>query len=367
MNRLTVRLLTLLVLPASLALAQPYRVARPPTPYVPVPPSPAAQAALRLHQAGCLAEDYDDSTCDRAVQQLEAVVREDPRQLDAQLALSDALWNQAFRQPAGSDARTRLRQRALDRYQQMVDASVPDARPYYALSVLTRDAGTRVQLLRRTVELAPKHPEAHKDLAWLLLDENKPEEAAREYRLHLSVNPPQGREKALADLRFASRLNQQGLTREAAQVYDTVWDATGDEGRAERCHVFKTVDTEPYERIGARFAQRLRESRGACDNLEQLKKTQLLLDQGHEQEARQRLERQVASAPTVAEPYLALQGLYLRQGQEAKAAEVMNHYFQQERDAGERCLHFRTLTSQTVHALEPTLRQDLERACTPKP
>ncbi|MFY0528204.1 hypothetical protein ACN28I_35280 [Archangium gephyra] len=160
----TFRLLACCVLLSSAVWAQqpappgaaPGRLAA--TRYVPAPPSPAAQAALRLHAQGCQAEGFDDATCEKAVRQLEAVVRGDPRQLDAQLALADAVWNQAFRQPEGSAERTRLRQRSLDLYQQLVNLGVPDARPYYGLSVLTRDPEARISLLRRTLELRPEAP-----------------------------------------------------------------------------------------------------------------------------------------------------------------------------------------------------------------
>ena len=348
---------------ATMASAQPFRVARPPTLYVPVPPTQAIREALRLHQTGCLAEDFDDKTCARAVRELEAALRDTPRQLDAQLALADALWNQSFREPEGSEERARLRHRSLARYQRLVDSGVPDARPYYALSVLTSNVDTRLRLLRRTVSIAPKHPEAHKDLAWVLLEKDKPEEAAREYHTHLSVSPREGRETDLEDLRFASGLAQRGRLAEAARVYEVVWDALQEESRAERCQVFKSVDIEPYESLGARFAGRVRELRGACDSLEQLAQTLERVDQGQKDLALQELERQVATAPPVGEPYLALQRLYVEKGEGVRAAEVMTRYFQQEQDVRERCRQFRGVSPQTALALEPSLRQELERTC----
>ncbi|WP_375768287.1 tetratricopeptide repeat protein [Archangium gephyra] len=335
----------------------------PPARYVPAPPSPAARAALRLHEQGCQAEGFDDATCEKAVRQLEAVVREDPRQLDAQLALADAVWNQAFRQPEGSAERARLRQRSLDLYQQLVNLGVPDARPYYGLSVLTRDPKVRVELLRRTLELAPKHPEAHKDLAGLLLDQGQVDEAVREYRTHLSVRPYEGREDALADIQFADRLASAGRVREAAQVYDAVWDATAKEPRSERCQIFKAVDLDPYERIGARFAQQLRGLRAACTGTPRLEGAVELERQGRDDAAIQELERQIQENPAPAEPYLALQRLHLKKGRVDEAAAVMTRYFRQEKDSQERCRHFRTLSPRTTRALEPGLMNELDRAC----
>ncbi|PTL82958.1 hypothetical protein DAT35_13100 [Vitiosangium sp. GDMCC 1.1324] len=316
---------------------------------------------------GCQAEDFDDATCGKAVLQLEAVVRDDPSQLDARLAHADALWNQSFRQPEGSAERARLSQRSLDLYQQLVDEDIPDARPYYALSVLTRDPGTRFLLLRRALDVEPKHPEAHKDMAWLLLDQGRTDEAIREYRLHLSLNPSKERADAFDNIRFARRLGELGRVREAAEIYDAVWDSLRGESRAERCQVFKTVDLDPYERIGARFAQRVREIRAACSGTPRLERAQELERQGQDGAAAQELERQIQENPMPPEPYLALERLYLKQGRADEAARVMTRYFQQERDPQERCRHFRTLSPQTAKALDPALLGEWDRACRSQP
>jgi tetratricopeptide (TPR) repeat protein len=340
----------------------PSTPARPP-PYTPSPPSPAAREALRLFHMGCPAEGFDDALCAKAVRQLETVVREDPRQLDAQLALADAVWNQAFRQPAGSPERARLRQRSLDRYQQLVDQGVPDARPYYELSVLTRDPDTRLRLLRRTLELEPKHPEAHEDLAWRLLEQGQTDEAVREYLTHLSIHPSKDRADALEDIRFAGKLGELGRVREAAQVYDAVWDALGEESRAERCQVFKTVDLDPYERIGARFAQQVRETRAACSDMPGLERAQELERQGQDDAAARELERQIQANPVPVEPYLELQNLHLKHGRVDEAAAVMTRYFQREKDPEEGCRHFRTLSPETTRALDPALVNQWDGTC----
>ncbi|WP_309894333.1 tetratricopeptide repeat protein [Archangium sp.] len=359
------RLLVLSVLLSSLAWAQQPPASRlsAAAPYVPAPPSAAAREALRLFQVGCQAEDFDDGLCDKAVRQLEAVVREEPRQLDAQIALAEAVWNQAFRQPEGSAERTRLRQRSLELYQRLVDLGVPDARPYHGLSVLMRDPDTRVRLLRRALELDPKHPEAHKDLAWLLLNQGQVDEAVREYRTHLSVRPFEGREEALENLRFAQRLGELGRVREAAQVYDTVWESLRGESPSERCQVFKAVDLDPYERIGARFAQRVREIRASCTRLPGLERAAELERQGRDDAALEELERQIQENPVPVQPYLALERLHLKRGQPEQAASVMGRYFQQEKDVQARCRHFRTLSPRTMRALAPALTDELERTC----
>ncbi|MFL5357064.1 tetratricopeptide repeat protein [Archangium sp.] len=334
-----------------------------PSPYVPAAPSAAALEALRLFQAGCLSETYDDALCGQAVRQLEAVVRDDPRQLDARLALAEAVWNQAFRQPDGSAERARLRQRSLALYQQLVDQGVQDPRPYYGLSGLTRDPDTRLRLLRRAVALEPKHPDAHKDLAWSLLERGQVDEAMREYRLHLSLHPARERADAFEDLRFAKKLGELGHVREAAEVYDAVWDATRDESRAQRCQIFKTVDLDPYERIGARFAQRVREIRAACADTPRLEHAQELERQGQDDAAVQELERQIQENPVPVEPYLELERLHQKQGRMAEAAAVMTRYFQQEKNPAERCRHFRTLSPGTARAMDPGLINELDRAC----
>jgi tetratricopeptide (TPR) repeat protein len=373
MRRPISRPLVLCVLLSSLAWAQsppPARTAPPrpglaaTAPYVPAPPSPAAREALRLAQAGCQSEEFDEGTCAKAVRQLEAVVQEDPRQLDAQLALAEAVWNQAFRQPEGSPERTRLRQRSLELYQRLVDLGVPDARPYYQLSILTRDPDIRTRLLRRALELDPKHPEAHKELAWLLVNQGRLDEAVREYRTHLSVSPFGGREDALEDIRFAEKLTELGRVREAAQVYDALWDATRGESRTERCHMFKSVDLDPYERIGARFARRVRDIRARCANkLPRLERAMELERQGRDAAALEELRLQIQENPVPVEPYLAMERIHLKKGRADEAAGVMGQYFQREQDTPERCRHFRTLSPRTARALDPALLGELERTC----
>ena len=312
---------------------------------------------------GCPSEGFDDATCEKAVRQLEAVVREDSRQLDARLALADAVWNLSFRQPAGSAERARLRQHSLHLYQQLVDEDVPDARPYYELSVLTRDPDTRLRLLRRALELEPKHPESHAELAWLLLEQGQTEQAVREYLTHLSLHPSRERAEALEAIRFASKLGELGHVREAARVYDAVWDATREESRAERCQIFKTVELDPYERIGARFAKEVRDSRAYCSDMPRLDRAQQLERQGQDEAAVRELELQLQENPVPVEPYLALEGLHQRKGRVAEAAAVMTRYFQQEKHPEERCRHFRTLSPETVRAMDPALVDGLDRVC----
>lgn len=362
MRRPSLRLLSFSLLLASGAWAQQSR------PFVPSPPSAAAREGLRLYQQGCQAEDYDDATCAKAEHQLDAAVHEDPHQLEAQLALAEAVWNQSLRKPENSPERTQLRQRALGLYQQLVDQNVPDARPYYQLSLLTRDPATRARLLRRAVELDPKHPEAHKDLASVLLEQGQTDEAMREYRTHLTVKPLEGRAEALERLHFADKLAKLGRVREAAEVYDAVWASTSGQSRAERCQLFQSVDLDPYERMGARFAQRVRELRTACSgkaDTQSLEHAQELERQGRADAAVQELERQVQRNPKPAEPYLAMERLYRKQGKVAEAARTVTRYFQQEQDPTERCRHFRTLSPQTAKALDPALLGELERACRP--
>lgn len=47
--------------------------------------------------------------------------------------------------------------------------------------------------LRRTLELEPKHPHSHAELAWLLLEQGQTEQAVREYLTHLSLSPSRER------------------------------------------------------------------------------------------------------------------------------------------------------------------------------
>jgi tetratricopeptide (TPR) repeat protein len=203
---------------------------------------PAAREGMQLSQQGCQSDGYDEELCERAISRLETAARENPSQTDVQLALAQAYWNRSFQERADSRSRQNWQQRSMDIYQRLVDRKVEDARPYYELSVRTKDQGRRTALLRRTVELNPRHARAHQDLAWNLLKQGHPDEAWRVYKRHMEVTPAKDRQEAMEDLRFAGAMARAQRPQQAAQVLETVMDQMKDERRAERCLLLQSAD-----------------------------------------------------------------------------------------------------------------------------
>jgi thioredoxin-like negative regulator of GroEL len=189
------------------------------------------------------------------------------------------------------------------------------------------------------------------------------DEAVRTYRNHLAVSPYRGREDGLERLRFADRLAELGREREAAQMYEALWEATREERRTERCMLFKSVDLARYERTAPALVARLRELRPACTDMGRMERAVEHQEQGRDEAAIRELEQQLVENPMPVEPYLALERLYLKEGRVEDAARVVTRYLQREQDARERCRLYRTLSPRTVRAMNPALVEELERAC----
>jgi tetratricopeptide (TPR) repeat protein len=228
------------------------------------PLSSAAREGMQLAQQGCQSDGYDEELCERAISRLEAAVRENPSQTDAQLALAQAYWNRSFQERADSRSRQNWQQRSMDIYQRLVDRKVEDARPYYELSVRMEDQGRRTALLRRTVELNPRHARANQDLAWSLLKQERPDEAWRVYKRHLEVSPAKDRQEAMENLRFAGAMARAQRPQQAAQVLETVMDQMKDERRAERCLLLQSADPRLAEARPAVKSQ-LQQQLSQCD------------------------------------------------------------------------------------------------------
>jgi Tfp pilus assembly protein PilF len=228
------------------------------------PLSSAAREGIQLAQQGCLSDGYDEELCERAISRLEAAVRENPSQTDVQLALAQAYWNRSFQERADSRLRQNWQQRSMDIYQRLVDRKVGDARPYYELSVRTKDEGRRTALLQRTVELNPRHARAHQDLAWNLLKKGRPDEAWRVYQRHMEVSPAKDRQEAMEDLRFAGAMARAQRPQQAAQMLGTVMEQMKDERRAERCLLLQSADPRLAEARPAVKSQ-LQQQLSQCD------------------------------------------------------------------------------------------------------
>ncbi|HEX8705313.1 MAG TPA: hypothetical protein VF815_41155, partial [Myxococcaceae bacterium] len=256
--------------PAPSRTAAPYPVAAPSTAIRRAAPvSEAAREGLKLAQEGCQSDGYEPEVCARAIAKLEEASREDPGQVEVQLALAQAYWNRGHTESPQAGGRQRWRQRSVDTLQRMVDQGVKDARAYYELSVRQKDDSQRVRLLRKTLEVDPRHPRAHQDMAWGLLRQGLGEEAARFYKEHMDSNPVKDREEARENLRFAEELSRARLPKQAAQVLGKVVEQTRGERRAERCVLFQSVDQRLAESLPALRGE-LQALRPFCTNTEHL-------------------------------------------------------------------------------------------------
>lgn len=321
----------------------------------PGPLSATAREGMRLAEQGCQSDGYDADVCERAISRLEAAARENPSQMEVQLALAQACWNRSFRERPDSRSRQNWQQRATDIYQRLVDRKVPDARPYYELSVRQKDEGRRMTLLQRTVELNPRHPRANQDLAWGLLRQGRADEASQVYQRHLQASPVKDRQDAKENLRFAGALAKAQRPQQAAQVLETVLDQMKDERRAERCLLLQSADPRLTE-VRPTLKNAVQELRPYCTDTEHLDQAVELEQQGRVDEAVTELERQVATNPKPEETYVMLERLYLRKGQPEKAAEVTTRYLRSEPEAREKCERFRRISPRTLRAMDtPTL------------
>ena len=358
--------LPLLLVPV-LAWAQ----AEPPVP-PPVAPTPsvAAPAALstvaregiRLAQESCPSDGFDRAGCEKAVRLLQEAARTDPDNTDVQLALAQAYWNTSYRESPQARSRGELKQRALGIYQRLVARKTQDARPYWELSLRQKNETERLPLLKRTVELNPRHPQANKDLARTELSLGQVDQAVRSYQKHLEVSPYRESQDAMDHLDFAKQLQGAGRPEAAAQVADRVSKLVQGERRETRCEIWRSVDAKLYQ-SNAGMAQRVKSLLPYCTKTEALERASNLEREGRVDEAIEAAKRQVEENPRPEGAYVLLERLYQRKGQPARAAEVAVRQLEQEQDGAERCERFRALVPATVRAMPKDRVETLRREC----
>lgn len=330
----------------------------------PAPPanlSPAAREGIRLAEEGCQSDGFDPDLCDKAIARLQEAARAEPHQVDVQLALSKAYWNSSYQEPETSRTRGELRQRSTGILQKLVEQRPTDARPVWELSLREKDEARRVPLLERTVKLNPKHPEAHKDLAEVLVEQGKADEAANQYRQHMAVNPPKEREDTEQTLQFAQKLARV-RPEAAAEVVDDAWKATREESRTERCLRFKKVNPGVYARKPALRAQ-VQQLQPFCTETEHLDRAVELEQQGRVDEAINELQQQVATNPKPEETHVLLERLQLKKGRPDLAAQAVQRELKQEPDAKEKCERFKQLAPDTVRAMPKGDVEALRKDC----
>lgn len=344
------------------------QVAAPPPPATPAPAanlSPAARAAIQQAQESCPSDGYDKDGCEKAVRALQAAAQEDPGQTDVQLALAQALWNTSFREAPQAPARKTLRERAVGIYQGLVDRKTGDARPYWELSLRLKTEVQRLPLLKRVVELNPRHPQANKDLANAQLSVGEVDAAERSYQQHMAVSPLRDVQDATDDVQFAQKLADAGRPDAAARVTNQVSEKLRSERRSTRCEFWKGVNAKLYQGRGD-LAQKVQALLPYCTRTDELERAAELEKQGRVDEAIDAAKRQVAANPKPEETYVLLERLYQRKNQPAQAAQVADQQLDEEQDTRTRCERFQKLDPATVRAMPRDKVQALQRAC-PRP
>jgi tetratricopeptide (TPR) repeat protein len=356
-------LLVPLLAPAQTA-APPQPPSAAPTPSIAQPAalSPTAKEGIRLAQESCPSDGFDRAGCEKAIRLLEEAARQDPDQQDVQLALAQAYWNTSYRESPQARSRGELKQRALGIYQKLVDKKTADARPYWELSLRQKEEKARLPLLRRTVELNPRHPQANKDLAQAELSVGEVDAAVRSYEKHLEVSPYRESQDAMDHLNFARRLRGAGRPDAAAKVSERVSQVIQGERRGTRCEIWRSVDPKLYE-SKPELAQRVKSLLPFCTKTEELERASELERQGRVDEAIQAAERQVEQNPKPEETHVLLERLYRRKGQPARAADAANRQLEEEQDSKEKCVRFRELAPDTVRAMPKKRVEALRRDC----
>lgn len=344
----------------------------PPTPTTTPTPAPTQSAGGRdyeegreLFEQGCQPDGYDDKQCRQAVSKLEKAIQADPSLKEAYLTLTRAYWNQAYGTNSKS-AQAALERKAKDVLQKLIVIDPNYADAYFELSVRADNNAEQQKLLERTVSLNPQHPEAHRYLAQILLEQGKLDEAVKEYKLHLQVSPNHSPEEAAHHVNFALALEQAGRTQDAAVILQQTLLITAGESEYERCRLFEYVDLNRY----ASFVQLkagVERTRPYCTNVEHRDRAVQLEQQGKTGEAIAELQLQLRQNPAYRDAYFLLEQLYLKQGDKLKALSVIKKYFETEKEPAERCRAFPLVHLPTYQSLDPLFIGKLKRECEPRP
>lgn len=328
-----------------------------------------APVAAETLGEGCASEEYDQEACRETIARLERLVRQDPRRDDARLALARACWNagmaaEAAGAASGPGGARELKGRSLELFRGL-GTSGPRAVRKEALRELGQrldDDPERAATLQKAVDLDPRDAAAQRDLGFALLARGKPDEALAAYRRAQAIEPRTSPEGALQHVRFAQGLAEAGRPAEAVRIYRGLLEPTDLATRRERCLALQPVDLASYGRFPD-FVRQVEALRPHCNGLEHRDRAVELERAGQPREAIAELEEQLRANPVYDETYFLLERLLRRAGQPERAAEVVRRYFDQEKDAAERCRNFRYLPLAARAALGGDRVEKLGREC----
>lgn len=346
------------------ALASPTPTAAAPPAEVQGPGAQDYQEGRELFEQGCVPDGYDDKRCRQAVSKLEKAVKADPNLKEASLTLARAYWNQTYGTNSKSE-QAALEKKSRDVLQRLTTLDPNYADAYFELSVRSDDPAEQQRLLERTVAADPKHPEAHRLLAQMLLEQGRVDEAIKEYKLHLQVSPDHSTEEGARHVNFALALEGAGRTKEAADILHQTLKLTEGQGELERCRIFEHVDLKRYAGF-AQFRAGVEKLRPYCTNFEHRDRAMRLQSEGKTDEAISELQQQLQQNPSYREAYFLLEQIYLKRGDRVKALTVVKKYFETEKDPSERCRAVPLVHLTTYQSLDPLFVGKLRQECETK-
>jgi len=318
--------------------------------------------ASRIFQESCTSENYDQKLCDQAINKLEKIIADDPKRTDAYLVLAKAYWNKSFLDIKSQQDQKMLQEKAATLVRKAVNIDPNNAEAAYELTFYTQDPDEQIMLLRKAIKINPKHSRAHGDLARVLMKKGKVDEAIKEYRIHLQVNPYRGTQDVNNHILFARLLSQSGRLNESIEIYENVLDLTKEESRFERCQYFKSLDLETYSAF-KEFTAKIQKLRQYCTKLEHRDRAIQLEHQGKIDEAIKELQLQIKENPYYENSYFILEDIYKSTGQMDKALDSVKKYFEIEKDPVERCKQYRRLNLNVYKQIDKQFVDKLKSDC----
>ncbi|MFQ5853256.1 MAG: tetratricopeptide repeat protein [Candidatus Binatia bacterium] len=335
-------------------------------PAIPLDEMNAAQyykKGLQQFQQGCLPEDFSQDLCSSAIDKLKKAIELDPTQIDAYLALAQAYWNKSFLDFKSEQEQMALQEKAVTLYREIVAIDPNNIDAHYELTVRTTDANEKIGLLKRIIELNPRHSAAHRDLALILISRGKVDEAFKEYLTHLQVSPYRGRQDGFNHIYFARLVEKAGRRDMALEIYREILRVTADESRFERCYLFvRKVDLNRYAPFKD-FVEEVQRLMPYCTKLEHRDRAVRLQREGKIDKAIEELKLQLRVNPYYPETYFLLEDIYIGRKEPDKALKVVKKYFEIEKDLVVRCKVYRRLRKQEYKRLDEQFIEQLKREC----
>jgi tetratricopeptide (TPR) repeat protein len=318
--------------------------------------------ASKLFRESCVSDDYDITLCNAAINKLEAVIKLDPKKTEAYLILAKAYWNKSFLDSKSTQDQDALQEKAAALVRKALDIDPNNAEAAYELTFYIKNPDEQIMLLRKTIEINSKHPEAHGDLARILMKQGNVDDAIKEFRIHLQVSPHPGAQDVNNYILFARSLSQSGRLKESVQIYEKILDLTKEESRFERCQYFKSLNVEHYSAFKD-FAAKVKKLRPYCTKLGHRDRAVQMERQGKIDEVIQELQLQIKENPYYEDSYFLLEDIYKNQGQMNKALDALKMYFEVEKDPVERCKNYRRLNLNIYTQIDKQFVEKLKSDC----